>query len=103
LNQSETILEIIPKNSLHFEYIETLKMNFDQLIYNCGGVLGIWFGLSIVKILDIFVDFLGSIHFTLYLIPLKNMIVNSTLELIRTINRILVDIVKFFTEVELYS
>ncbi len=43
---NETIVEIIPKNSPHIRYIETLKMDFNKLIYDCGGTLGLWFGLS---------------------------------------------------------
>jgi hypothetical protein len=43
---NEIILEVIPKKVSHFKYIETPKMSFDQLIYNCGGILGLWFGLS---------------------------------------------------------
>ncbi len=43
---NETILEIIPKKLSHFKYIETPKMSFEQLIYNCGGILGLWFCLS---------------------------------------------------------
>jgi hypothetical protein len=43
---NETIVEITPKNSPHIKYIETLKMDFNKLIYDCGGTLGLWFGLS---------------------------------------------------------
>jgi hypothetical protein len=30
-------------------YIETLKTDFDRIIYNCGGVVGLWFGLTLSK------------------------------------------------------
>ena len=59
---NKTILEIIPKKSPHIAYIETLKTDFDRLIYNCGGVLGLWFGITPMKV----VDLLGYIeHFTI--------------------------------------
>jgi hypothetical protein len=34
-------------------YIETLKTDFDRLIYNCGGILGLWFGLSPINAADL--------------------------------------------------
>ncbi len=43
---NQTIVELIPKISRRIAYFETLKTDFDRLIYNCGGVLGLWFGLS---------------------------------------------------------
>jgi hypothetical protein len=46
---NETVLEVIPKKSPHIGYIETLKTDFDRLIYNCGGILGLWFGITPVK------------------------------------------------------
>jgi hypothetical protein len=41
-----TFVKIFPLKFPHFIYIETLTMDFNQLIYNCGGILGLWFGLS---------------------------------------------------------
>jgi hypothetical protein len=46
LLSNQTIVEFIPKKSPRIAYFETLKTDFDRLIYNCGGVLGLWFGLS---------------------------------------------------------
>ncbi len=51
---NETVLEVIPKKYPHIAYIETLKTDFDRLIYNCGGVLGLWFGISPVTAVDLF-------------------------------------------------
>jgi hypothetical protein len=64
---NETALELIQKKLPHIEYIEALKMNFDQLIYDCGGILGLWFGLS-PKNLQFFKDNLPLIKPCLKLI-----------------------------------
>jgi len=90
-NQNETIVQIIPINSFHFEFFETWKMNFDQLIYICGGILGIWFGLSPIKISDIFFDFITATidierklirSIINFILKMKNLIVILTLQLI---------------------
>jgi len=46
LLSNQTIVEFIPKKSPRIAYFETLKTDFDRLIYNCGGVFCLWFGLS---------------------------------------------------------
>jgi hypothetical protein len=56
----EIVIEIFPLKSRHLEYVETLKLDFNQLIYNCGGIIGLWFGLSSISIADLF-DILYSI------------------------------------------
>jgi hypothetical protein len=53
LLSNETILEFIPQKTPHIGYIETYKTDFDRLIYNCGGVLSLWFGLTPIKAVDI--------------------------------------------------
>jgi hypothetical protein len=50
---NKTILEFIPKKSPRIAYIETLKTNLDRLIYNCGGIYGLWFGLTPIKVVDL--------------------------------------------------
>jgi hypothetical protein len=50
---NETILEFIPKKTPSITYIETLKTDLDRLIYNCGGVFGLWFGLTPIKTVDL--------------------------------------------------
>jgi hypothetical protein len=46
LASNQTIVEIISKKKPRIAYIETFKTDFDRLIYNGGGVLGLWFGLT---------------------------------------------------------
>jgi hypothetical protein len=46
LLSNETILEFIQQKSPRISYTETYKTDFDRLIYNCGGVLSLWFGLT---------------------------------------------------------
>jgi hypothetical protein len=53
LLSNETILEFIPQKAPRIAYTETYKTDFDRLIYNCGGVLGLWFGLTPIKLVDI--------------------------------------------------
>jgi hypothetical protein len=50
---NKTILEIIPMKTPRIAYTETLKTDFDRLIYNCGGILGLWFGITPVKAVDL--------------------------------------------------
>src|SRR5687768_9045648 len=45
---NETIINIIPKQIPHIQYNQKPKMNFEQLLYNFGGITGIWFGWSAV-------------------------------------------------------
>jgi hypothetical protein len=57
-----TFMKIFPIKFPHFIYTETLNMDFNQLIYNCGGILGLWFGLSPLS-LDDLVKILRSVRF----------------------------------------
>ncbi len=52
-SSNETIVEFIPKKSPRIAYIETLKTDLDRLIYNCGGIFGLWFGLTPTKAVDL--------------------------------------------------
>jgi hypothetical protein len=47
---NQTILNIIPKAWVKPHYSESLKTDLNELIYNCGGVIGLWSGLSAVSI-----------------------------------------------------
>jgi hypothetical protein len=38
---NKTILKIKPQRSPRIVYIKTLKIDFDRLIYNCGGIVGL--------------------------------------------------------------
>jgi hypothetical protein len=50
---NKTIFEIIPTKTPRVAYIEALKTDFDRLIYYCGGVLGLWFGITPLKAMDL--------------------------------------------------
>jgi hypothetical protein len=52
LLSNQTIVEFITKKSPRIAYFEALKTDFDRLIYNFGGVLGLWFGLSPINATD---------------------------------------------------
>jgi hypothetical protein len=58
---NKTILEIIPMKTSRIAYIETLKTDFDRLIYNCGGILGLWFGITPIKAVDL-VQYIPKIY-----------------------------------------
>ncbi len=53
LLSNETILEFIPLKNPRISYTETYKTDFDRFIYNYGGVLSLWFGLTPIKLVDI--------------------------------------------------
>jgi hypothetical protein len=48
-----TFVKIFPIKFQHFVYTETLNMDLNQLIYNCGGILSLWFGLSPLSLDDL--------------------------------------------------
>jgi hypothetical protein len=50
---NKTVVEFIPRKSPHIAYIETFKIDLDRLIYNWGGVFGLWFGLTPAKAVDL--------------------------------------------------
>jgi hypothetical protein len=58
---NETIVEFIPKKTPRIAYIETLKTDFDRLIHNCGGILGLWFGLTPIKTVEL-IQYLFQIY-----------------------------------------
>jgi hypothetical protein len=53
LLSNETILEFIPHKTPRIAYTETYKTDFDGFIYNFGGVVGLWFGITPIKLVDI--------------------------------------------------
>jgi hypothetical protein len=53
LLSNEIILEFIPLKIPRIAYTETFKTDFDRFIYNYGGVLSLWFGLTPIKLVDI--------------------------------------------------
>jgi hypothetical protein len=38
-----------PLNSIQYKYIQKLKIDFELLFYNCGLIIGLWFGLSPIQ------------------------------------------------------
>jgi len=48
---NSTKLNIIPISSLHLRYVETFKTDTNRLIYNLGGVMSFWFGISPVSLI----------------------------------------------------
>jgi hypothetical protein len=51
--RNETIVNLIPQSLPLIKYSETFKTDFDNLIYNFGGLFGLWFGLSAISISDL--------------------------------------------------
>jgi hypothetical protein len=45
-NSTTKRIDIIPIKSAHIEYFEELRIDFDQLLCTCGGIVGLWFRLS---------------------------------------------------------
>jgi len=81
--KNQTLLEFIPIRSARIVYIETLKTDFDKLIYNCGGVLGLWFGLSAVNLPDL------VLHLPKILIEFKSKTKSLVIKLLYLIIRFL--------------
>jgi hypothetical protein len=46
IESNESIIKIFPSEKPHIKYVYSAKMDFDQLIYKIGGIIGLWFGLS---------------------------------------------------------
>jgi hypothetical protein len=65
-------INFIPTKTAHIDYLEQLKMDFNQLIYTCSGIVGLWFGLSpnqisnsiliVFHYFKLFVNYLLRIH-----------------------------------------
>jgi len=52
---NSTKLNLVPINSHHFRYTETLKTDINGLIYNMGGILSLWFGISPLSFVYLFI------------------------------------------------
>ncbi len=71
-NISTKRINFIPIKTAHIEYMEQLKIDFNQLIYTCGEIVGLWFGLSPNQISNLiliefhyfklFVNYLFRVH-----------------------------------------
>jgi hypothetical protein len=76
-NESEDItINLMPKNKFVIRFIEIFQIDFNQLIYECGGILGLWFGIYPAKAADLLIYSLIQIkrHSLLILIYLKKLI-----------------------------
>ena len=51
LNVNESRFYLFPTERPFIKYIYTPKMEIDQLVYDLGGIIGLWFGLSAYSIL----------------------------------------------------
>ncbi len=63
----EWIVEIFPSEQPHVKYIYSQKMNFDQLIYQIGGIIGLWFGFSAFSLINFMVEALQTISCNIFL------------------------------------
>jgi len=63
--QNMTIMNIFPREKPYLSYIYTPKMDVDQLVYNIGGILSLWFGFSafsfIISLIECFKNFSSKI------------------------------------------
>ena len=51
--EEETVLNIIPKYINQFSYTESHRMSLNDLMYELGGIIGLWLGLSVMSISDL--------------------------------------------------
>jgi hypothetical protein len=52
-NSEDILINIIPTARLNIRYIETFQTGINDFIYELGGTVGLWFGLSPVSLFDI--------------------------------------------------
>jgi hypothetical protein len=54
MNESEDIeINLMPMNKFVIRFIEIFQNDLNQLIYECGGIVGLWFGIYPVKAVDL--------------------------------------------------
>jgi hypothetical protein len=66
-NKTTKRINLFPLNTIGFKYIEKLKIDLNQLIYECGGIIGLWFGFTSMKISELI---LFSVHYSVALLKL---------------------------------
>ena len=54
LDKDKTEINIIPKNNHQMDYVEKQRFSLNDLFYDCGGIVGMWLGWSVVSISNIF-------------------------------------------------
>jgi hypothetical protein len=58
-NYSEdVIVNLIPKYKFNIKYSNYFQINFNKFIYDCAGVISLYFGLSSVKLVDLIMYFI---------------------------------------------
>ncbi len=90
---NKTKLNLIPIEFPHLRFIETFKLDMNELIYNLGGVINLWFGLSPVSLVYLVTNMKVSNskkmkhYFILFvrilILKLKSLFIKITLELCR--------------------
>jgi hypothetical protein len=102
INESEDIqINLIPMNKFVIRYIEIFQNDLNQLIYECGGILGLWFGIYPVKAVDLLIYSIIRIksYLVLILIYSKKLILIIKIKLIlllMTLFDTIVFVMKFF-------
>ena len=56
------IIKIIPEEIPHIKLKHTPLMDYDQIIYNCGGIMGLWFGISAYGLVINIIKFHENYH-----------------------------------------
>ena len=51
--QDVTLIHFIPKYTIDLNYYEITKNGFNDLFYNCGGIIGMYFGWSVMSIVTL--------------------------------------------------
>ena len=87
-----TQINIIPKNNFIPEYKQIYKMDFNDWVYNCGGIIGLWFGWSAMSVTGV-VLFIKN-DFTLYYRHFKAYII---MKLVHILNKIIIIMQYFYS------
>jgi len=53
---NQSIVKIFPSEKQYIKYIYSQKMDFDQLIYQIGGIIGLWFGYSALSLMHLLIE-----------------------------------------------
>lgn len=59
-DSNSTQINIIAKNNLIVEYKHKYEMDYNDWVYNSGGIIGMWFGWSALSITDLLIYFNNS-------------------------------------------
>jgi hypothetical protein len=61
VESNESIIKIFPSEKPHIKYIYLAKMDFNHLIYQIGGIIGLWFGFSALSLINSLIELWKSI------------------------------------------